>query len=173
MLNRAEKEKIVQDLAKKFGDEKIAIFSQIRNVPVAKLNAFRRELKKLGAELKITKKTLMKRALEAVGITLDPRRELEGEVGVIFGYDDEISAAKLAQKFKKGNETFKILLGLLEKRIISSADVLALAKLPSREQLLAKLAGVLVAPMRNLLNVLQGNQRNLVVILNKIKEQKA
>ena len=52
MLNRAEKEKIVQDLAKKFGDEKIAIFSQIRNIPVAKLNAFRRELKKLGAELK-------------------------------------------------------------------------------------------------------------------------
>lgn len=172
MLTKAQKGNIVEDLSKKFSEEKIAIFSQVRNISAGKLNTFRRELKKMGAELKITKKTLMKRALASVGIAVDPER-LEGEVGIIFGYNDQAGTAKLAQKFRKENETFKILAGLLEKNIISSEQVLTLAKLPPREQLLAQLVSMLSAPLRSLANVLQGNQRNLVVVINKIKESRS
>lgn len=172
MLTKAQKEKIVDELERKFSEEKIAIFSQIRGIPVAKLNSLRRDLKKLGAELKITKKTLLKRALETIGLGVNPR-ELEGEIGVIFGYENQAGTAKLAQKFRKENETFKILLGLIEKKILSAEEVLALAKLPSQKELLAQLLGTLLAPMRGLMNVLQGNQRNLVVVLNKIKNNKA
>lgn len=171
MLTKSQKEKIVDDLAKKFAEEKIVIFSKIHKIPLQRLDDLRRKLKKIGAELKIAKKTLMKRAVEIAGLALDPKK-LEGEVGIIFGYENQVETAKIVQKFKKENDTLQILAGLLDKKIISGADVVALAKLPSREQLLAMLAGTLVAPIRNLLNVFQGNQRKLVVVLTKIKDKK-
>lgn len=172
MLTKKQKEELVTDLAKKFAEEKIALFSQIRGIPVLKLNALRRGLKKIGAELKIAKKTLLKRALDSTGLTVNPE-ELEGEVGVIFGYENQIETAKLAQKFRKENATFKILLGLLGKKIISREEVIALTKLPTGEQLLAMIAYTLSLPIRGLMNVLKANQRNLVVILSKIKNNKA
>jgi len=172
MLTRTQKEKIVEDLAKKFTEEKIAIFTKVYKIPISKLDELRRGLKKIGAELKIGKKTLLKRSLEKAGVTLDLKK-LEGELGVIFGYENQVETAKVAQKFKRVNETFQILAGLLEKKVISATDVVALAKLPTREQLLAMLAGTLVSPLRNFLNVLHGNQRKLVVVLNKIKDKKA
>lgn len=168
MQTRIQKEEIIVDLAKKFELEKIAVFSQIRGISVAKLSLFRRELKKMGAELKIAKKTLLRLALERIGIDTNPK-DLEGEIGVIFGYENQVETAKLIQKFKKGNDTFKILRGLLERKILSPEQIVALAKLPQREQLLAMLAQTLVSPIRNFMNVLQGNQKNLVVVLNKIK----
>ncbi|MFY9461902.1 MAG: 50S ribosomal protein L10 [Candidatus Sungiibacteriota bacterium] len=171
MITKKQKEEITDELAKKFAEEKIAIFSRVHGVSVARIAAFRRELKKIGAELKIAKKTLMQRAIDAAGIPADVKK-LEGEVGVIFGYENEAEAAKLTQKFQKNNETFKILLGLLGKKLLSKEQVTAFAKLPSRLEMIGQLAGVLTSPMRNLMNVLQGNQRNLVVVLNKIKEKR-
>lgn len=171
MLTRKQKEEIVRDISEKFSKEKIAIFAAIKNISVAKLSLFRRELKKLGAELKIAKKTFFERAIKEANMPGEPRK-LEGEIGVIFGYEEQAGVAKLSQKFQKENDTFKILAGLLEKQLITREQILALAKLPGREQLLGQLAGVLVAPIRNFMNVLQGNQRNLVVVLNKIKEKR-
>lgn len=171
MLTRTQKEKVVDDLAKKFAEEKIVIFSKIHKIPLQRLDDLRKRLKKTGAELKIAKKTLLKRAIESVGLALDPRK-LEGEVGIIFGYENQVETAKILQKFKKENETLQILAGFLDKKLVTGADVIALAKLPSREQLLAMFVGTLAAPVRNLLNVLQGNQRKLVVVLTKINDKK-
>ncbi len=172
MITKKQKEEIVGELTKKFAEEKIAIFSRVHGVSVARLSVFRRELKKIGAEIKIAKKTLTQRAIDAANIPTKIK-ELEGEVGVIFGYqDNQTETAKLTQKFQKANETFKILLGLFDGKVISREQVLMLAKLPPREQLLAQLAGVLATPLRNIMNVLQGNQRNLVVVLQKIINNK-
>lgn len=172
MLTKKNKEEIVKGLSEKFAKEKIAIFSRIHKIPVADLNTLRRELKRAGAELSISRKTLMKRALDSAGLDVDPKK-LEGEVGIVFGYENQVDTAKIVQKFQKTNSTFEILAGLLEKRLLSKEQVLALARIPSREQLLALLASALAGPLRNFLNVLQGNQRNLVVVLNKIKGQKS
>lgn len=171
MLTKVQKEKVVESIRQKFEQEKIAVFSRIYQIPIAKLNAFRRELKKLGAEMKIAKKTLFKRSLEGARIPLNPK-DLQGEVGVIFGYEDQIETAKAVQRFNKENETFQILAGLLGKKLVSANDIVALARLPSQEQLRGMLVGVIASPIRNFINVLQTNQRNLVVVLNKIKVKK-
>lgn len=168
MLHREAKEKLVASLRERFGRQRVSLFADIRGISVAKLSAFRRELKNIGAEFKVTKKTLLKRALQAAGIGIEPR-ELEGELGVVFGYEDQVAPAKLAAKFAKENETFKVRRGLLGGKILEAAEVAALAKLPSRDVLLAMLARMLNAPMQGLANVLQGNIRNLVVVLNQIK----
>ena len=170
-LTREKKTKIVEELTEMFKKQKIAVFSDFRGVGVSKLTALRREMKKAGAEFKVAKKTFLRIALKAVGIDYDPKG-LEGEIGVIFGYEDQIAPVKSAVKFGKENKTFKLLKGILDGKFIEGKEVLMLAKLPSREQLLAKLVWVLNSPIQGFHNVLQGNLRSLLIVLNKIQDKK-
>ncbi len=172
MLSLSEKQKIVEELTERFRKQKVSIFADIHGIAVAKLTQFRRELKNVGAELKVAKKTLLARALEAVKIGIEPKT-LAGELGVIFGYGDQIAPAKAAAKFAKENETFKVLAGFLEGKIMAAGEVLAFSRLPSRVELLGELAWALEAPLQNLATVLQGNLRNLVVVLSQIKKVKS
>lgn len=170
-LTREKKSKIVEELTEMFKKQKIAVFSDFRGVGVSKLTLLRREMKKAGAEFRVAKKTFLRIALKAVEIDYDPKT-LEGEIGVIFGYEDQITPVKSAVKFGKENKTFKILKGILDGKFLEGKEILMLAKLPSREQLLAKLVWVLNSPIQGFHNVLQGNLRNLVVVLNKIRDKK-
>lgn len=171
MLLKSQKSEIIKDLADKLSRQKIAIFSDFHGVSVAKIQALRRLLKKSGGEYKVAKKTLLDRALTGQKTALKAK-ELEGELGVAFGYEDEVSAAKTLFKFSKENETFKILAGILGDQILSGKQIMALAKLPSKELLWAQLAGVLQSPLRGLTSVLTGNIRNLVTVLHKVIDKK-
>lgn len=173
MLTKTKKQTIIKDLTDKFRRQKIAVFTDFRGINVAKLTALRREIKKAGAELKVAKKTFLRLALKAVGLDYDPK-ELEGEIGVVFGYEDQIAPVKSLAKFikEKENKTFRILKGLMEGKWFSGEETMGLAKLPGREQLLGKLAWVLNYPMQGFHNVLQANLKNLVVVLSKINENK-
>lgn len=171
MLTRTQKEKIVEELSEKFKRAKIALFSDFHGVAVSRAQALRRLLKKDAAEYKVAKKTLLDRALEKAGIGLKTK-ELQGEISVTFGYGDEVTPAKALAKFNKENETFKLLGGIMGERVLTGKDVLALAKLPTRDILIAQLLGTLQSPIRGLAMVLGGNMRNLVVVLNQIKDKK-
>lgn len=175
MLTKSEKAELVRELADRFGRQRLSIFTDIRGISVAKLSAFRRELKALGAELKVAKKTLLARAIQAAGSAagaIEPKA-LDGEIAVIFGYEDQIAPAKAVAKFAKENETFNVLKGLLAGAVIEAQEVLALATLPSRAELVAELAFVLQAPIRGLAGALAGNMRNLVAVLNNVNGQKS
>jgi len=76
-------------------------------------------------------------------------------------------------QFSKTNQNIKILGGLLENKLIDAAQVLSLAQLPSKLELLARLTGSLAAPSRNFAGVLQGNLRGLVQVLSQIQKSKA
>ncbi|MBI4132824.1 MAG: 50S ribosomal protein L10 [Candidatus Sungbacteria bacterium] len=175
MLNREQKSKLVHELQDRLGRQRVAIFTNLRGISVAKLSQFRRGLKKIGAEFKVTKKTLLSRALASAGPAFSGRiepKKLAGEVGIIFGYKDQAAPAKAAARFSKENEGFKILKGILGEKILEAAEVLTLARLPSREELLGELGRAFQSPIQGLVNVLQGNIRNLVVVLSKVKSQK-
>lgn len=171
MLTKSQKTDIVNDLTDKLKRQKITIFTDFHGIVVSKSQTLRRALRKVGAEYKVAKKTLLARALQAVGIEI-PVKELQGEIGVAFGYQEEIQPAKELVKFSKGNETFKIVAGLLSGRVLTDKEVFALAKLPGREILLTELLGTLQSPIRNLAAVLTGNIRNLIILLNNIKDKR-
>ena len=171
MLTKTQKSKVVEELAERFKKQKIAIFSDFRGVSVSKSQELRRGLKKEDGEFKVTRKTLFDRALEAIGIDFSTKK-LDGEIGVAFGYGDQVAPAKLLAKFSKDNETFKILGGILDGKVLKKEEVIALSKLPSRETLLGQLVGALSSPVRGLVTVLGGNMKNLVVVLNQIKNNK-
>lgn len=171
MITKQQKKELVNELTEKFKRQKITIFTDFCGVSVMKLQQLRRQLKKSDGEYKVARKTLIDRAAHDSGVSFKAK-ELEGEIGITFGYSDEAGLTKILVKFRKGNETFKILGGILGDKILSEKDIVAFSRLPSREILLAQVVGVLQGPMRGLIMVLNGNMRNLVVLLNKIKEQK-
>jgi large subunit ribosomal protein L10 len=171
MLNKEQKIKIVDELADRFKRQKMALFGDFHGVPVAKSQDLRRQLKKADAELKVAKKTLLNLALKKAGIEFDTKK-LEGELAVIWGFGDEVMPAKIAYKFSRLNAAFKLLGGILGGKILNADEAVSLARLPSKEELLTKLVWTLQSPIRGLANVLQGNIKNLVVILSKIKDNK-
>jgi len=171
MQTKQQKEEVVKDLAKKIKDSKAVVFSDYKGLEVKDMTALRRELKASGVELKVLKKTLIKLALKDAGIEVDVKK-LEGQIAVAVSAGDEVAAAKIIAKTAKANENLKIVGGILGVKEMSAEEVNALAKLPSKEELLAKLVGTLNAPVSGFVNVLAGNLRGLVQVLKAVSEVK-
>ena len=169
---RAQKEEIINELAEKFSRIKSAVFTSVSGYTMDDANALRKKGLEQGVDVMVAKKTLLLRALEKNGFT-PAEDELEGSILTTFGYNDEVSAAKLITTFAKGREGFKLVGGILEGRVVNGAAVKQLASLPSREELYAKLVGSLNAPISGFVNVMAGNLRNLVYVLNAIKDAKS
>jgi large subunit ribosomal protein L10 len=92
-----------------------------------------------------------------------------GEIAVIFGLRDEISSAKTVYEFSKENKNLKILGGILEKNFIGPEKIEELAKLPTKEELLAKLVSRISAPISNFVHVLKSIPQSLVFVLSQIQ----
>lgn len=171
MLSKSKKQEVVKEIGEKLKKSKLTLFSDFHGVSVAKLQGLRKTLKRADAEYKVSKKTLIDRALSETGVSLRTKG-LQGELGVTFGYGDEVTTAKALVRFARENETFAVLAGILGSRVLAQKEVAALAKLPPREVLLAQVAMAMAGPMRGLAIALQGNLRSLVVLLGKIKDNK-
>jgi large subunit ribosomal protein L10 len=96
--------------------------------------------------------------------------QFKTQVAVALGYNDEIGAIKILDKASKTNKALKMLAAVIGKDYFSGANLSALAKLPSREELLGRLVGVISAPISGFANVLGGNIRGLVTVLSKINK---
>ncbi|MFC1608725.1 50S ribosomal protein L10 [Patescibacteria group bacterium] len=171
MLTRAKKEEIVQGLAQEIKDSKSVVFVDFRGLTVKGMTDLKRELKKENSNLRVIKKNLIAVALKEAGIDMDVK-SLEGQMAVSVATDDEVSSAKIIDKFSKEDENVKIIGGLLGEKGMDADEVKALAKLPSKEELLGRLVGSLKSPMSGLVNVLKGNQRGLVYAIRAIADSK-
>ena len=169
---RAEKEEIIAQLSDKFSRIKSAVFTSVSGYTMDDANTLREKGLAQGVELAVAKKTLLMRALEQNGFTL-AKDDLDGSILTTFGFNDEVSAAKLMSDFAKDREGINMIGGILEGKVVGANAVKQLALLPSRDELLAKLVGSFNAPVSGFVNVLAGNLRSLVYVLNAIKESKA
>jgi large subunit ribosomal protein L10 len=170
MQTKKQKEVIVKDLAEKLGKIKAAVFADYTGMSVAKLTELRRKLREKNVEVKVAKKTLIDIAAKKAGMEKINTKEMAGQVAVIMGYDDEVAPAKTIYEFDKKGEQIKFLGGILENNFIDAQGVLSLAKLPTKQELLAKAVGSIAAPLSGMVNVLQGNLRGLVQVLSQIKK---
>jgi len=162
------RESVVQAL-----DKSGAVFlANYSGMTVEELTAMRRELKAVQADFHVVKNTIAQKAVE--GRDENVISELfKGQTGVVFAYGDTAAAAKVFSESAKKFEKLKIVGGYMEKSLLTPASIDKLASLPSREVLIGQLIGTMVAPHRGLLNVLNGVSRNLVQVLNAIKDKKA
>lgn len=171
-ITREQKQNILKDLTDKFSRAKAAILIDFNKLSVAKTMELRRLLKQLGAEYKVSKKTLINRVLKSgdyKGVNLD---ELKTQVGVVFSYGDPVPAASSLYKFSRINEALKILGGFLGLNWEDRAKIIEIAKLPSREILIGQVVRTIASPLSGLVNVLSGNMRNLVNLLNNYKSRR-
>lgn len=167
---KEQKKTIINDLAEKLKTAKAVVFSDYKGLIVKDMTALRRELNKEGADLKVAKKTLVNLAFKKAGMEVDVKK-MEGQLAVAISEKDEVAAAKIIAAASKNNENLKIIGGLLGDKEVSADEVKALAKLPSKEELLAKLVGTINAPVSGFVNVLAGNIRNFVQVLKAISEK--
>ncbi len=168
-----EKKEILKNLEDKISQSKSIIFAGFDSLEVKENEELREKLRQENSEYLVAKKTLIKLAFEKQGIKNLDVDSLTGKVAAVFAYGDEISPAKTIEKFRKNKEDKLYFLGgLLEGEMISQEKVDALAKLPSREELYAKIVGSINSPISGLVNALAGNLRNLVYALKAIEEQK-
>ncbi len=165
------KENEVAELKELFDNCQAAIITDYRGISVSEDVALRAKLRDAGIEYRVAKNTLIKIACNNYGSTaLD--EYLNGPTAIAFA-NDPVAAAKIFSDFVKQSKKTKIKAGLLTGQFVNADSIDALAKLPSREVLLAQVAGGLVAPMASFAGVMSGMLRQLVNVVDAVREQKS
>lgn len=168
-----QKQEFVAELSERIKNSGAGVLVDYKGINVADDTKLRRELRANGVEYMVVKNTMLKRACENVGFE-EFYPHLKETTALAIGGEDQVAPAKILSEYaKKSGGKFKIKAGYVDGRVISTAEVSALASLPSRETLIAQMLGGLNAPISGLVNVLNGNIRGLVVALNAIAEKKA
>ncbi len=162
-LTKEQKQKQIKDLKEKISEQKSVIFVDFSKVNSKELFNLRKNLKEAGCLLKIGKKTLIRVAFGQSNISFwnKIKNNAPGQLALVFGVEDEIAPARISNQFSKTNESFKILGGIFENRFIEREKVLALANLPTKNELLGRLVGSIASSMTS-----------FVRVLDKIKENK-
>lgn len=172
MPRKEEKQKVVGELRERFQNSKVAVLVNYSGLNVAAMTNLRRRLRESGIELKVAKNSLARIAAREVGLTgLDIY--LEGPTAIAFGWGEPVAPAKILTEFIRDYKQVVIKGGILEGKIFQDKEISKLADLPAREILLGRVLGGLQTPFQGLVNVLQGNLRNLVYALEAIRKQRA
>lgn len=170
--SREKKQQIVAEFKDKLSKAQTVIFTSFSGLTVEDETVLRRKFKEANSEYKVYKNTLMTIAARELGYGDDLIKYFEGPTSVTFGYQDPVAPAKILTEFMKDHKGLELKVGIVNGKIVSPQEIEALAKLPSREELLAKALGSMKAPITNLVFVLSGTLRSLVYALNAIKEKK-
>lgn len=170
-MDRTQKEKVVADLHEKLQRASAAIVTDFKGMTVAEMTGLRDALAAEKVEYQVVKNTLMRLASQDTGAAV-LGSGLKGTCAVAIGYGDPSVPAKVIKKFNKTNDKLKIKAGALGQRLLDADQVVVLADLPPREELLAKLLGTLNAVPTSLVTVLSGVSRAFVSVLAAVQRQK-
>ena len=156
----AQKEKEVEELAEKIKSAKIVLLTDYRGISVADVTDLRTKLREKDVEYKVIKNNITRRALAEAGIE-GLESLLEGPTAVIMNNEDYLETAKAIYNYSKENDFYKIKGGVIDGKVMTTEEIITLAKLPSKETLLSMLAGALL-----------GNISKLAVALGEVQKQK-
>ena len=149
-----QKQQIVETLAAKIRDAKSGVLVKYEGITVADDTALRAALRKAGVEYTVMKNTLTGKACEIAGYG-DMKQYLSGMTAIAIGTDDPIAPAKIMKTFADKLDRFEIKAGFVDGGLLDKAGVEALAEIPSKEVLVAKMMGSLMSPLYGLAYVLQ------------------
>ncbi len=152
-MDRSEKEQLVSSLRQDLLDSELVVVTQQTGLTVAEVSDLRRQIREAGAKIKVAKNTLTRLAIAGTpneGIDT----YLTGPTALAYS-KDPVAAAKATIKFANSNDKFKIVGGILNGKVLSHKDVEALSKLPSLDELRAKILGVISTPATRIAGVVQ------------------
>ncbi len=168
-MPKPEKVEAVGRLKEQLRRARGVVLTDFRGLSVPELEALRASLRKEGAEYRVVKNTLLGIAAAELGLAgLEPF--LRGPTGIAVAYDDPTVAARVVHEFVRQYRKLEVKGGLAEGRVLDAAGVRALAELPGRDQLVARVLGGLQGPLYGLVGVLVGVQRKLLYALEEIRK---
>lgn len=166
-----QNKEMLQEITTSFQQSAGVYIIDYRGLTVREAQDLRRKLREAGATMKVYKNNLVKLALDENKL---PNMDslLVGTCAYVFYESDPVGAAKAIKTTSKALEKLEVKGGIADGAEISAAEIIAIADLPSREELLAKVVGSLSQPLRGVVGVLSGPQRNLVTVLSSLADQK-
>jgi len=165
-----QKQDLVNQTQENIKQSKIVIFTDYSGMTVEDMGKLRLSLLENQNKYQVIKNALIDIAAQKENYKTDIKSE-KTQTAVVFGYSDEVIPAKKLVEFIKETEKPRIIGGLYEGQFITEEEVKKLAAVPSREELHAKLVGTIAGPMSGFVNVLQGNIRGLVSVLNQYNKK--
>ena len=170
-MARPEKVAVVEEIQAKLGEADATVLTEYRGLTVHELAELRASLRPTGTEYKVFKNTLARRAVAGAGLD-DIASLLEGPVAIAFVRGDAAAAAKALRDFGRSNPALIVKGGLLGDRVITQPEIEALADLPSRDVLLAQLAGAMQAPLTKAAGLFQAFTRNFAYGVKALLDQR-
>jgi large subunit ribosomal protein L10 len=170
-MARPEKVAVVEEIRGKVADADATVLTEYRGLTVHELAELRAALRPTGTEYKVFKNTLARRAMDGAELA-DVASLLEGPVAIAFVKGDAAAAAKALQDFAKANPALVLKGGLLGAKVLVPSEIEALADLPSRDVLLAQIAGAFQAPLVKAAGLFQALPRNLAYGVKALIDQR-
>lgn len=166
-LSRSKKDEIISEVSELLGSSKLTVVAKYEGTTVKALQTLRREAKQNGTKVSVVKNRLVIKALEQSGKKDVDTSALSGMLLYAFNAEDEVAPAQALNNFAKTNPSLTFVGAITaDNSFIGPEDVKALASLPGKEQLRAMLVGTLAAPLSGFVNVLSGNVRGVLNVLN-------
>jgi len=169
-MARPEKVQAVEEIKEKFESSSATFLTEYRGLSVVQQQTLRRGLRAAGADFKVVKMTLARRAAEELGIEISD--ELVGPTALAFAGEDPVMAAKALRDFAKENEAFVLKSCLMDGRVLPPEQVSKLAEIEPREVLLARIAGAAKAPMSKVAGMLGSFTRDAASMMSQLLEKK-
>ena len=170
-MGRTEKATTIAELRKKLGAAQGAVLTDFRGLSVAEITELRTLLRKSGVEYTVVKNTLAKIAVKDTNLA-GLAAYLEGPTGIAISREDPTAASRVLSTWGKTRPTFVVKRGMVEGQLVGPAEIAALASLPPRAVLLARLAGAFQVPLQALVTVMAGPVRALAGVLDRVRAQK-
>lgn len=170
-MKRAEKAEVIDELRGLLAGAKVAVLADYRGLSVSDLTELRKLLRQQGVALRVVKNSLARLATRGTEMQ-ELEAQLVGPTAMVFGKGDPTLPAKLLASYAKTKPAFQIKAGFVEGKVLARQEALALAELPPREVLVAKLAGIMQSPLRGLVISLQGPLRSLLLALGAVRRRK-
>ncbi|MCC7356211.1 MAG: 50S ribosomal protein L10 [Candidatus Doudnabacteria bacterium] len=170
--SKSQKEQDLAELTEKLKEAKSVVLSEYRGTTVKDIESFRKQMRGEQVFTKVYKVSLLRKALEANGIDASSI-DYKQPVILSISQDDETTPARLVKNISKDVKTIGVLAGVLDNHLVDKVQVLALADLPSKDQLRAQVVGTINAPISGFVNVLAGNVRSILNVLNAIAAKQA
>ncbi len=166
------KKKVVEDVSEKIKNSKSVVFVNYKGLTVSEDTELRNEFRKVNVEYKVLKNTLVRKAFNEMGVTSFDE-DLNGPTAVAFGSDETGAAKVIVEAVKKYGDKLAVKSAYVDGSYVDVNGVKALAAMPSKEQLIAKMLGSMQSPVSKFAGVLSATLRSVVIALNAVAEKKA
>jgi large subunit ribosomal protein L10 len=172
-MQRSEKETLIAELKERMDRAPALYLTDFHGLNVKAMTKLRRSLRASGAEYVVVKNRLAQKAFESVAGMPDISTTLEGPTGMVFGYEDAVATAKaLADFAREHDQRPAVKIGIMDRRVIDAVQVARLASLPSRDHLLAELAGAMQAPIAQLAWALEAKVQEMAGLLEALRNER-